>query len=82
MHTLRTNWLGRSRALLTTSFWLVVLHWTQIAAAQPKVPAAAAGAEDKQYVFEYSVVLMCLALGMVLICKPSGRQARVKMPDE
>lgn len=82
MYALRTVWFRRARVLLTGSFWLVILQWTQFAAAQPAEPNAAAATEDASWVNQYALVLMCIALGMVLICKPSGRQARVKMPDE
>jgi hypothetical protein len=77
-----TTWLRCARLVLLTGFLLVAPCSTPFAAAKPKKPEVAAGPEEKSYVNQYALVLLCIALGMVLICKPSGRLPRVKMPDE
>ncbi|MBX3411326.1 MAG: hypothetical protein KF708_01310 [Pirellulales bacterium] len=81
MRATRTNWFERSRRWLALICLLVTLGAPQTAWAK-KEPKGPPVPEEKSYVTQYSLVLMCIALGMVLICKPSGRAERVKMPDE
>lgn len=82
MRALRSNyWLRSVRGWMAFACLFVTLCAPQPAWAKKDAEAPPAP-EDKRYVEQYALVLLCISLGMVLICKPSGRAQRVKMPDE
>lgn len=54
-----------------------------VAAQEAATPEAiAASKEEKAYVTQYALLGMCIALGLVLICKPSKRTEKVKLDED
>jgi SNF family Na+-dependent transporter len=67
--------LGRGGKLVffTTACWLVV-HGTVLAQVPPKKEETGGGS----YVLPYMLVLLGIGLGMLCVCRSSGRRDRAK----
>ncbi len=48
----------------------------------PDVQNAAPVADDKNYVLCYFLVGLAIALGLLVACRPSGREDRPRMPEQ
>lgn len=75
----RHHW-RRASAVLTALVVALTMH--PLVAMAQDAPVAQTGTGEKSYVNQYFLVIMCIALGMALICKPSKREERVKPLDE
>jgi hypothetical protein len=73
MKYLRLLWRGGRLVFFTTAGWLAI-HGTVLAQAAPKKDEKAGGS----YVLAYMLVLLGIGLGMLCVCRSSGRRERAK----
>jgi len=73
MKHLRAIWQAGKLAIFTAAGWLATegAVWAQ----QPK---QGGDAEGGSYVASYSLVILAVALGVFLVCRPAGRRDRAK----
>lgn len=63
--------------------WLLAIGLPAASAWCQEVPPPIGGSsQQKSYVYQYMLVGLCVALGMVLLCRPKKRSQEVeKLPD-
>jgi|WetSurMetagenome_2_1015567.scaffolds.fasta_scaffold1105986_1 hypothetical protein len=74
MKCLRLAWWGGKLALFAVGSWLAA-HGTALAQQPPEKPAEAPGGS---YVASYAIVILAIALGLLVVCRPSRRRDRAK----
>lgn len=68
----RRSW----RWLLTAALWAWLPSACALAAPPPTLGGV--GETDKSYVLQYFLVGLCIALGMLLLCRPKARKQEVE----
>ena len=71
---LRATWL-----VLALTVWLVQSHllWAQ----EGQEQAASKASGGAAYVAPYALVILCVALGVFVVCNPTRRRERAKVED-
>jgi hypothetical protein len=75
MRYLQAALQGGKIAFLTIGGWLVA-HGTTLA--QGVAKANPPKSDSNSYVFSYSIVLFGVAVGLILVCRPSHRRDRAR----
>lgn len=71
-----------ARLCLALALVVPIVPCGRVAAQEAATPEAiAASKEEKAYVTQYALIGMCVALGLVLVCKPSKRTDKVKLDE-
>ena len=82
MHPIKSTWRSRLRSMLRHVCLLVALYgpalifWfstASVAFAKKSRNATPVGPPTKDYVFCYFLVLVCVSLGLMMICRPTYR---------
>jgi len=73
MKLLRTRLL---RGLLGSALFLTTIAAPLARAQEPGVPAPPAN--KKNYVYQYFLVGLCVALGMAVLCRPAYRETQLE----
>jgi hypothetical protein len=77
MRRLQLVWQGGKVAFLAFFGWLAV-HGTVLAQQPPNKADSGGGGGGGVYVASYAIVILGIALGLLLVCRPSRRRDRAK----